>query len=219
MKGVNLENGLVGYWNFEDGEGSTIRDKSGNGNNVVLYNSDSDEWATGKHGGAIHLDGSNDWGLINGDVGISGAMSIAFWFYTPNKDANDYFFDNRSPGSWWFIKNFSDGKCARYSGNICFDNRLIAIDSDWDINEWTHIVVTDDTSTAKMYINGELIDTGSGKSTTISTNLRIGTRYTNYGYNNMKIDELRLYDQAVNHEEIKAMYGQTAFTRQSSQDQ
>ena len=31
------ESGLVGYWNFNEGQGSTLTDLSGNGNNGTIY--------------------------------------------------------------------------------------------------------------------------------------------------------------------------------------
>lgn len=149
---------------------------------------------------------SSDWVQIDGNVGVSGAMSIDFWFNTPNKNANQYFFDNRDPGSWWFIKNYTGGTCGSYSGNICFEGRVYAQDSDWNVNEWTHIAVTDDTSTAKMYINGELVNSGTGESTSITTNLRIGTRYTNSGYFQGNISKVHVYNRALSADEVKLLY-------------
>lgn len=191
----------VGVWRFEE-IGNTAFDNSGYDNNGTIYGATH---TGGILGSALNFDG-NDWVQINGDVGLNGAMTIEFWFNTPNKNTNQYFLDNRNPGTWWFIKNYTGGTCGTISGNICFENRVMAKDSDWNINQWTHIVVTDDTSTIKMYINGKLVDTGSGQPTTISTNLRIGTRYTNSGYFQGKIDEVRIYNQMLTTAQIQEHY-------------
>ena len=82
----------------------------------------------------------------------------------------------------------------------------MAKDSDWKVNEWTHIVVTDDTTTAKMYINGKLVDTGSGQTTTISTNLRFGTRLSNEGYFQGLMDDVRVYGEALSSAQIRKLY-------------
>src|SRR3989344_5194629 len=61
-------NGLVGYWNFNDGSGTTAEDKSGQGNNGTLTNMDpATDWVDGKVGsGALDFDGSNDYvDLVN----------------------------------------------------------------------------------------------------------------------------------------------------------
>ena len=191
----------VGIWRFEETD-NTALDSSGYGNDGTITGATH---TNGILGSALSFDG-NDWVQINGDVGLNGAMTIEFWFNTPNKNANQYFLDNRSPGTWWFIKNYTGGTCGTIPGNICFENRVMAKDSDWNINEWTHIVVTDDTSIIKMYINGKLVDTGSGQSTTISTNLRIGTRYTNSGYFQGKIDEVSVYNQMLTAAQIQEHY-------------
>ena len=202
--------GLVGYWGMDENGGTTIYNNA-NSNNGTLYNNPT--WKSGSDcasGSCLGFDGVNDWALL-GDAEINGAMTLGFWFYTPNKN-QQYFFDNRDPGSWWFIKNYAGGTCGEIPGNICFEGRVMAKDSDWNINEWTHLVVTDDTFTAKMYINGKLIDTGLGEVSIISTNLHIGTRYTNSSYFNGLIDEVRVYNRALSLEEINNRY-QAGYTR------
>lgn len=190
----SLQADVVGWWPFDETSGSTAKDNWLGENHGTVYGA---TWTEGITNGALDFDGSNDWVQFGGDIGINGAMTIEFWFNTPNKNTNDYFFDNRSPGTWWFIKNYTGGTCGANPGNICFEGRVMALNEDWNVNEWTHIAVSDDTTTAKMYINGKLVDTGTGQNTVISTNLRAGTRYTNSGYFPGKIDEVRVYNVAL----------------------
>jgi prepilin-type N-terminal cleavage/methylation domain-containing protein len=196
--------GLVGYWSFDEGSGVSASDISENGHGATLHNGAA--WVEGKIGSAVSFDGSNDWVELAGDFGISGSMTISLWFNTPSKTTNRYFLDDRNPGSWWFIKNYTGGACGEIAGNICFEGRVMAADSDWNVDEWTHLVVSENSSGAKMYINGALVDTGSGDNTSITTNLRIGTRYTNSGYFNGVIDEVRLYDRVLSDSEILRLY-------------
>ena len=52
-------NGLVGYWNFDEGTGTTAADSSGSGNNGTLVNGST--WTAGKVGnGALQFDGVDD---------------------------------------------------------------------------------------------------------------------------------------------------------------
>jgi len=193
----------IGKWDFNVG----ALDSSGFNNdatlNGVTFNSDT---PTGT-GQALEFNRSqSDWVHINHNLGINGAMTISLWFKTPDKNTNQYFADNRSPGNWWFIKNYTGGSCGTIPGNICFENRVMAKSSDWRTNEWTHIAVTDDTSVAKMYINGRLVDEGSGESTIISTNLRFGTRYTNSGYFQGYMDDIRVFNYALDQATIQKIY-------------
>jgi hypothetical protein len=196
------QSNLIGYWPMDETSGSSIENVIGSNNATATGTSIID----GKYRKARSFNGSSDWVQMDGDIGLSGAMTLSFWFYTPTKNSNRYFFDNRDPGTWWFIKNYTGGTCGTIPGNICFEGRVMAQDSDWNINEWTHLVVTDDTTTAKMYINGQLVDTGTGESTSISTNLRIGTRYSNSGYFDGVIDEVLLYNTALNATQVEEIY-------------
>jgi len=205
--------GLVGYWSFDEGVGTQAGDLSGNRNEGVLMN--DPEWSVGHIGNALTFSGS-EWVDLSGggvnDIGLSGAMTISLWFWADNDNSNQYFLDNRNPGSWWFIKDYTGGPCGSIPNNICFEDRLMATDADWDPGEWTHLVVTDDTTTATMYINGEVVDTGQGESSAISTNLRIGTRYSNSGYFQGKMDEVRLYGRALSGAEVQSLYSSSKGT-------
>jgi hypothetical protein len=57
-----------------------------------------------------------------------------------------------------------------------------------------------------MYINGQLVDTGTGESSSITTNLRIGTRYSNTGYFDGKIDEVLLFNTALTSTQVENLY-------------
>ena len=53
-----LNSGLVGYWNFQEGAGTTAYDKSGNGNHGALTNMDPNtDWSDGQIGGGLDFDG------------------------------------------------------------------------------------------------------------------------------------------------------------------
>jgi flagellin-like protein len=196
--------GLVGYWSFNDGAGLIATDTSGSANHGVITGA---EWVDGKYGKALEfVNTEGDWVQIVGDVGVSGEMTLVFWFNTPVYSTNQYLLDNRNPGSWWFLKNYTSGSCREYDHNLCFENRVVGQDSDWTINRWTHMAITDDTTTSNMYIDGVLIDTGSGETTTISTNLRFGTRFTNSGYYTGMLDEISVYNRALSPGEIQQLY-------------
>ncbi len=52
------ETGLVGYWNFEEGSGTSLDDRSANSNTGTLLNSDGDEYITGNTSYAATVDNS-----------------------------------------------------------------------------------------------------------------------------------------------------------------
>lgn len=194
----------MGGWSFEESAGNTANDACENGKDGTITGATRVNGVN--NGKALEFDGADDWVQINGDIGISGAMTLSMWFNSPNKDQG-YLADNRNPGTWWLIQNYTwGGICATEPGNLCFDSRVLADDGDWNINKWNHVLVTDDTTTINMYVNGELVDTAAGQTTTISTNLRIGTRYTNSTYYEGMIDDVRVYAEPFSLSAVQELY-------------
>ena len=70
--------GLVGYWKFDDGSGTTAADSSGNGYTATLFNGIG--WITGEIGGAISANGVNQYGSIPAiNLSSTQAVTVAFW--------------------------------------------------------------------------------------------------------------------------------------------
>src|SRR3989338_5343069 len=63
--------GLVGYWTFDEGAGTTANDSSGNNNTGTLTNGPT--WTTGKIGQALNFDGVNDYV----DLGFPSALQLS----------------------------------------------------------------------------------------------------------------------------------------------
>ena len=82
------------------------------------------------------------------------------------------------------------------------------------IYDWNHIVGTFDgaTNTIKLYINGSLVDTETGQpsstSANLSNNFHIGLSNGNT-YNNGQIDEVAIFNRALESTEIAALYDGT----------
>src|SRR6185312_4650110 len=82
--------GLVGYWNLDDGSGTTAADSSGNGNTGTLRN--GAPWTTGTVGGALQLNGSNqDVRVANSSsLNVTGTeLTLAAWIYPTSATNGD----------------------------------------------------------------------------------------------------------------------------------
>ena len=80
-----LEEGLVGYWPFDEGSGEAVADLSGQGHNG-MFAYGQPEWVDGKSGSALYFDGES--GVEIPDFyGISGSTprTVAFWVKTDDK--------------------------------------------------------------------------------------------------------------------------------------
>ena len=96
--------GLVGYWTFNEGSGTTAADSSGNNLTATLSNGVS--WATGKVGGAISANGSNQYVTIPAiNLSSTSAASVAMWVNrTYTNGAGDVLFE--------FSNNFNSTRNA-----------------------------------------------------------------------------------------------------------
>ena len=72
---ADLNDGLVGYWSFDEGEGSTAYDYSGHGNHGTIYGA---QWVTGVAGTALSFDGSDDYVDVP-NIDRPTGFSVAIW--------------------------------------------------------------------------------------------------------------------------------------------
>jgi hypothetical protein len=73
---ADLEDGLVGYWSFNEGNGTILHDNSGNGYDGTI---DGATWTTGVLGGALSFDGINDYVQFSSPVLNIPSYSVCAW--------------------------------------------------------------------------------------------------------------------------------------------
>jgi len=198
------EKGLLAYYSFEHADAVHIKDMSTNNNDAIAYG--DNVYEKGVHGMGLSLDAYNNWVNI-GDLGNPSAMTLSFWFKTTDfNNGGDYLFDNReNGGTWWLLQDYVSGACTDGNGNICFEGRAEIPSTYLSSNTWYHVVVVDDSLASKLYLNGNLIDTGTGEDPNLA-NVRIGTRYSNSGYFDGVIDEVRIYNRVLSADEVTKLY-------------
>jgi prepilin-type N-terminal cleavage/methylation domain-containing protein len=213
--GEVVTDGLLAYYKFDDGSGSTAEDWTGNGNTGSLTNMSS-AWTTGKIGGCLQFDGSND--LVETTdaatrMQISGDYSTSVWI---KPDA--------SQKIWAGIYSRTDPTGATNHWNLQFDNssnRNLIIyhgSSQWQIGarladvagDWHHIGVVRTGTTMTIYLDGVVIRTATWSNGAVSGNghLNIGgdrTGTSSYVFKGL-IDDLRIYDRAITPAEMQTLY-------------
>lgn len=201
--------GLVGYWNLDEGKGTTTADFSGQGNNGTLVNGLT--WVDGKLGKALSFDGVDDYIDAGSKASLQLRKPYTFeaWVKADNfndnstivalyEDAPNYIFLSRSYERWAFILVI-EGVGTQ-----------ILSDAAAQTDVWVHTVATVDSSgNMSLYINGvKQAETDTTNDLTGTGTVRIGwLGYSNPAYYfDGLIDEVRIYNQALSETEIRAIY-------------
>ncbi|MBI2356474.1 hypothetical protein HYV12_00230 [Candidatus Dojkabacteria bacterium] len=193
----------IGLWHMNESSGTSITDFSGKGNTGTATGTTV---VAGILGNARSFNGTTDKINVASDLGDPDAMTISFWFNKSNTNAGaQYIADGRNGGNWWLIQDYDLGTyCSTDTGgNMCYDNRCMIPSSMLKINTWQHVTVTDEPSGCRIYLNGNLVDTGTGVDPNIGANMRIGTRYTDTVFYNGYLDEFVVHNRTLSPIEIK----------------
>ena len=218
---VSASTGLVGWWKFDDGSGTTAVDSSGNGNTLSLVNGIS--WVAGKIGDAISANGTNQYATVPA-INLSGTstVTVAFWAnrtYSTTVESvlleSSTNYNNSTTGFGFFPDDTQcQGIHAAVHGNLGYSVNCYAQPSS---GVWHHIAVIFDKTQAgnaqtALYIDGVLQTPTSNLNTAQNTNsfgnnpLYLFSRGGSQFFNGGQMDDLRIYNRALSATEIQQLY-------------
>ena len=197
--------GLVAAYSFDEGSGTTVTDKSGNGNNGTISNA---TWtSTGRYGNALAFNGSNAMVTVanSASLNLSTGMTLEAWV-NPTRIAsvwqdviykgNDvYYLEATTPTS------SRPGGAVKLGSSTASDYAPSALSA----GSWTHLALTYDGTTVKLYLNGVLASSKaqSGSITSSTYPLQIGGDSIYGEYFSGSIDEVRVYNVALSQAQIQ----------------
>jgi len=219
------EQGLVAHWDFDEGQGNVLQDKSGNGNDGKIHGA---EWVKTGNGYALKFDGVDDYvDCGNGpSLDITGPISLEAWVYLESAPKKN---EAGIVGKFYtsYTLNYStNGRCYWYrtsGGHFC---RTLPLET----GSWHHLVgtmgifhgATPKTSFMKLYVDGKLVGKREYKLKTVNKgkNFLMGCMVhdpatQNPGLRSIShfhgmIDEVRVYNRALSEMEIARNYNQHA---------
>lgn len=200
---ADLKGGLVAYWPLD-----------GNAEDVVGGNDGEvegdPEWLSGANawigGGTLLCDGVDDR-ILAGDFDPSdgtGKLSISLWVLLNGhketmflKKGDDW---SENGMMWQFEMDASgDLSIGRQGSAIWFGTVML-------LQEWVHLAVTADGENAILYVNGESIGNGEFiMGTGTESTLRIGATQIPHRFIDGMLDEVMLYNRALEPDEIKEL--------------
>jgi glucuronoarabinoxylan endo-1,4-beta-xylanase len=187
-------NSLVAYWSFDEVNGTTAADGSGNGNNATLMNGAS--FAGGKKNNALTLNGAGSWANIPNKT-FSGNFTIAAWVnLTGTISSADALIGQEGAGQ---DINFTSARIRFYTGS---SNAVTATQS-LTAGVWKHYTIRRSGSSISIYIDGVLNATGTYSGSFNPKAIGRG----NAGANTRgKIDEMYIYNRALTATEITDLF-------------
>lgn len=207
---VNLQStastGLVAAYNFDEASGTTVNNSAGSGNTGAISGATR---VVGHSGGALSFNGTSDIVTVNDSTSLhlTSGMTLEAWIKpadlqgwtsvilkergTTDLSYGLYASDNTSNPPSAYLYNGT-------SKSVLGSSRL-------PLNAWSYLAATYDGTALNLYVNGQLAQStpSSGNITTSTNPLRIGgdTVYPDEYFNGL-IDDVRIYNRALNASEI-----------------
>ena len=202
-------NGLVGWWRFDEGNGTVAYDSSGNGHDGNLTNGPT--WTTGKIGGALSFDGVDDYfDLGNSDLLKNKSnLTTSLWLWTNETRSGNMeliclnlvytttIYTNNSKN------HFNSGNGSNWYGGFETQGSI-------SLSKWEHLATTLDSSGIKIFING-ILDTTKSNNSIGASNYKTTFGAKDSGgsvvncYKGL-IDDVRIYDRTLSAAEVQALY-------------
>ena len=217
----SLGDRAVGVWSFDNINGATVYDDSGNNNTGTAYGSPA--VADGVVGKALQFDGVNDYVDAGNPASlqITGSLSIATWIKTTDTSGRIIGKYEATDSKIAYVFNVSGVPYLGVSDNgNNLSYRLLsgnALD-----NQWHHIVGVFNASaqTISMYLDGVLSQGTLGGTIPASIyncagNVKMGYDYGGNGYLNGLIDDARIFSAALTQAQIQQYYAAGLPTHQN----
>ena len=210
---------MVGWWKFDEAEGNTVPDSSGNGLHGRLVN-DARIVSDPERGSVLSLDGDGDYVDCGNSSAfdITGSITTTAWvkvgtlnMFNKDKryqvviDKGDYAY------AWGLVQ-----EAGMYFGDYYgltehgFEDRgevlgVIGVNH----SKWHHVAGVYDGTKMCLYVDGKLdtCDTNWGNIEASNDPLYIGEDplFLKHGWNGL-IDDVRIYSYALSEEEVKGLY-------------
>ena len=220
-----LTNGLVAYWSFDEGQGTTAHDSSGYGNNGVIHS--GAYWAEGKIGSSLLFFPTPDSFVqvpSSASLNVSTGLTIAAWvnleFYADEVIVGKFNEYTLEPS--YLLKAIPSIELSKSN----LDPRYTAPDLLQLVlwgqgpapGTWTHIAATFDSVTrlGRLYMDGLVVGEGQssdGRILSCTADLLIGAVFGgnpdrhNVGENLVGlIDEVRIYSRGLSEAEVQMLY-------------
>ncbi len=211
---INDDKDLMLYLPFDEGNGDTAMDASGNDLEATLHGA---TWSKdGKIGGCIQLADTEKYVEIASvpELDITDELTIQAWFFPEQDQGDSNLMGRRTP-------NNTGGYCLQWSSNPTGSPQIetwMNVGGGWQgsrnkqtikpkLKEWHHVSSTFDGDMIRQYIDGELdVEWKPPGNEIFSVDIvfRIGKSQTGLSGTVCLVDEVAIYNRALTEDEINS---------------
>ncbi len=209
---------VIGWWEFDDGDGNTAADSSGYGNTGTLYNEPN--WQEG----ILEFDGVDDYvqtAYNANKLQLTGSYTWAVWLKADSTQTDwTAIFDKYDPNlagpgnNHWALQfgvdHLSDtrGKIVVWNGAGYMDFWDTQIELSDISGQWHHIAVVHSQNIMTSYLDGNSVNCGTYTTNPISGEglLNIGADRRLLNFYKGLIDDIQIYDYQLSSDEIELLY-------------
>src|SRR5262245_38854781 len=200
--------GLVAAYGFNESSGTTVTDASGN-NNTGTLGSGVTRSTQGKFGSALVFNGSSVVTIPSAtSLNLTTDMTLEAWVYpTVAQPTWPAVLVKEQTGNGWVYALYANSDHSRpFMGVYINGEQNLWGGTLLPLNTWSHLAATYDGSTERLYVNGVQVasraQTGAIRTSTLP--VRLGGDTLTGEYFRGRIDEVRIYNQALSPSEIQA---------------
>ena len=167
--------------------------------------------------------GTSSFQAANGISSQGTDLTFSLWYKTNNISTTQILVDfNFSAGNGIQLYNTTIGS----AGTLVYRAQINGVDNIFQIiqtgaitsnNTWNNVVITYENKTsglAKIYVNGNFLSTATSTQTGVATfgsgNQYLGSRNTGASALNGSLDQVRIFNKALNSTEVTTLYNETA---------
>ena len=193
-------NHLVHHWAFEDGSGTNAVDNGTEFANLTLTGMDNTSWRSCPDGGCLWFDGNNDVAEVEVDAS-NGNMTVSQWVWANTTGQSNYAstfaISDQAGSNNSFQHMVSNNQWRLHNNQTKPFGDVVA-------QRWTHLVTVFDDGDVRQYMDGVLVNEDiypSGSFTNVDA-YKLGVNRAGTAYFEGMIDEVMVWDVALEHEDI-----------------
>ena len=199
VQNVATAPGLVAAFGFDEGNGATLTDRTGSNHGTIT----GAAWTTGKYGSALSFNGVNTLVTIpdSPSLHLTNGVTVEAWVKPASTNTGWRDIVYRADDNYMLDLN---GLTVYGGVTVSGSASLISSAANIPVNVWSHLAMTYDASTLKVYVNGVLSDSmaRTGNISASTSPLTIGGDLVYGQFFHGAIDEVRVYNRALTQTEI-----------------